>query len=117
MFGAEFVDPLHLVAQGARDLRLAIWYVLRSTCNLRPITPNPTDTPQMYTHLAINPDSGTSGCVSPKPYFRGSRLQPDRKRRGQEAFLQPDLFVRFVLNRSEWAKGDLNPHVPKDTGT
>ena len=41
----------------------------------------------------------------------------NRKTKGQAAFPQPDLMYRFELNRSLWAKGDLNPHVPKDTGT
>lgn len=40
-----------------------------------------------------------------------------RKNKSQAASLQPDLVYRFELNRSWWAKGDLNPHVPKDTGT
>ena len=39
------------------------------------------------------------------------------KTKGQPAFPQPDLMYRFELNCSWWAKGDLNPHVPKDTGT
>jgi hypothetical protein len=40
-----------------------------------------------------------------------------RKTGDQEPFRVRDLrSVRFV-NRSLWAKGDLNPHVPKDTGT
>lgn len=27
------------------------------------------------------------------------------------------LCAAVMENRSMWAKGDLNPHVPKDTGT
>ena len=35
-------------------------------------------------------------------------MQKATARRGRDL-----LFVAFTL----WAKGDLNPHVPKDTGT
>ena len=39
------------------------------------------------------------------------------KHKGHDLFRVRDLSAAVPLNRSLWAKGDLNPHVPKDTGT
>ena len=55
--------------------------------------------------------------MSPQPKVLTSRRTDRNKTKGQTAFPQPDLMYRIELNCSWWAKGDLNPHVPKDTGT
>ena len=44
--------------------------------------------------------------------YHGRRLY-DAKQKGHE----PVQFVTFGPLFIKWAKGDLNPHVPKDTGT
>jgi hypothetical protein len=46
---------------------------------------------------------------------RVNNLAP--KTKGHDLFRVRDLYACSSENRSWWAKGDLNPHVPKDTGT
>ena len=60
---------------------------------------------------------GPTTRESPKTLASRISSITQRKTKGQAAFPQPDLMYRFELNCSWWAKGDLNPHVPKDTGT
>lgn len=49
-------------------------------------------------------------------------MNTDDEVRGPDKHRGHGLYVRGLArrsswNRSLWAKGDLNPHVPKDTGT
>ncbi len=62
-------------------------------------------------------------CFASTKVLRVSLTRNEREPRsghlneeGQTAFSQPGLCHRMSF-RSWWAKGDLNPHVPKDTGT
>ena len=54
--------------------------------------------------------------VPPAPIMPNSALPRTQKQRSNRIH-QLDPCSKFAMNCSWWAKGDLNPHVPKDTGT
>ena len=74
--------------------------------------------------------SGFQGAIGANPHLPGDfatqvptrrgydhRRQHPHKHKGHDLFRVRDLSARSSQNCSVWAKGDLNPHVPKDTGT
>lgn len=44
-------------------------------------------------------------------------LKPGQRRKAGNPIGSPAFVVGLPSPHSLWAKGDLNPHVPKDTGT
>lgn len=49
--------------------------------------------------------------------FESRTRRPTPQTQRPQTLLGPRPLSRSSENRSLWAKGDLNPHVPKDTGT
>lgn len=93
--------------------------VYKRRSNLQQVSIEPVE------HICANELSNTAArslnrdaCRS-VPYSSTTLRMPaqTQKERGQEPFRDPDLLPLSCPNHSLWAKGDLNPHVPKDTGT
>ena len=63
------------------------------------------------------PKKGDFADEVPSSQFRRTASDRPHKHKGHDLFRVRDLSACSSRNCSVWAKGDLNPHVPKDTGT